>query len=106
MRVVSWNLNGTLANFLTPTIRDVVRAEVCDPARARGKLYGKPRIFNDLLSSQPLAFNLFGELQRDLTLASQLVAELTDGRFAEVTSVRFEESPGRSDLKYTGDPRR
>lgn len=93
----------SLANYLTPTIREVVRTEVCDPIRAAGKLFGKPRIFNDLLSSQPLAFNLFGELQRDRDLATQLIADLTAGRFAEVTSVGFEESPGRSDPKYTGD---
>ena len=59
-----------LSNYLTDTIRAVVRAEVLDAARGQGKLYGQPRIFNDLLSSQPLCFNLFGELQQDLPLAS------------------------------------
>ena len=37
-------------------------------SKSKAKLYGKPRIFNDLLSSQPLCFNLFGELAEDLNL--------------------------------------
>lgn len=93
----------TLANFLTETVRAVVRAEVCDPDASAGKLYGKPRIFNDLLSSQPLCFNLFGELTRDLPLASALVSSLSRGRFAEVTSIAFELSPGRGDPLYLSD---
>jgi hypothetical protein len=39
-----------------------VRREVIHPGRDRSKLYGQPRIFNDLLSIQPLSFNLFAEL--------------------------------------------
>jgi len=93
----------TLANFLTEPVRDVVRAEVCDPVASAGKLYGKPRIFNDLLSSQPLCFNLFGELTYDFHLASAVVSNLSDGRFTEVTSIAFEHSPGRSDARYLND---
>lgn len=93
----------TLANYLTDGIRDVVRAEVLDAKKRAGKLYGQPRIFNDLLSSQPLCFNLFGELQRDLERASRVVARLTNGRVARVTRIEFEHSPGRRHAKYTGD---
>ena len=93
----------TLANYLTETIREVVRAEVLDPAKRAGKLYSKPRIFNDLLSSQPLCFNLFGELQRDLDLASTVLGTLTDGRAQRVTAVEFEWSPGQGDPRFTGD---
>ncbi len=92
-----------LLNYLTCGIRDVVRKEVDDPVRSRGKLYGKPRIYNNLLSSQPLAFNLFGELSENLDLASSVLGEMTDGRVARVDAVEFEWSPGRSDLSYTGD---
>jgi hypothetical protein len=92
-----------LANFLSENIRSVVRSEVLDPRRSQGKLFGKPRIFNDLLSSQPLCFNLFGELCFDLPLASRLVRELTRGRFHEVVAVAFEHSPSRSDSKYSAD---
>lgn len=93
----------TLANYLTDTIKDVVRAEVLDPSKSKGKLYGKPRIFNDLLSSQPLCFNLFGELQRDLPLATKVFNELVPNGIQEVTAVEFEYSPGRGDERYTGD---
>lgn len=94
--------NG-LTNYLTDTIRAVVRTEVLDPARDRGKLFAQPRIFNDLLSSQPLCFNLFGELQRDLALASRVLRRMTRGRVDHVTAIAFEYSPGRGDAKYTGD---
>lgn len=93
----------TLGNFLTEGIKEVVRAEVLDKSRSKGKLYGRPRIFNDLLSSQPLCFNLFGELQRSKELASTLVSQLTNGRFIEVMAVEFEYSPSRSDGRYTND---
>jgi hypothetical protein len=59
-----------LANYLTPTIRRVVSDEVLGPDRDHSKLYSAPRIFDDLLSSQPLCFNLFGELKEDLTTAT------------------------------------
>ena len=92
-----------LANYLTKPIQDVVRAEVCDPVASAGKLYGKPRIFDNLLSSQPLCFNLFGELTHNLHLASEVVSNLSDGRFTEVTSIAFEYSPGRGDARYLND---
>jgi hypothetical protein len=93
----------TLANYLTDPIRDVVRAEVLDPDKAAGKLYGQPRIFNNLLSSQPLCFNLFGELQQDLELATKVFRSLTDGRAERVLAIEFEYSPGRGDARFTGD---
>jgi hypothetical protein len=92
-----------LTNYLTDTIRQVVRREVLDPERSRDKLYGQPRIWNDLLSSQPMCFNLFGELQADLGLASRVFAKLLPGRVARVTAIEFEHSPGRGDPRYTGD---
>src|SRR5580658_4691518 len=77
----------TLSNYLTDTIRSVVRSEVLDAKRSKGKLYKKPRIFDDLLSSQPICFNLFGELQHDLELASRALRRLTRGRIDRVTSI-------------------
>ena len=92
-----------LNNFLTPAIQEVVRKEVDDPIRSRGKVYLKPRIYNNLLSSQPLCFNLFGELTRDLKLASHILGDMSNGRVAQVTEVEFEWSPGRGEKRYTGD---
>jgi hypothetical protein len=102
-RLVMPDAQTGLTNYLTDNIRDVVRREVLDPKRSAGKLFGRPRIFNDLLSSQPLCFNLFGELSLDLALASRVFADLAGGRIATVTAIGFEHSPGRGDAKYTGD---
>ena len=95
-----------LSNYLTQTIRDVVKSELeANSIRSvamRG-LYAVPRIFNNLLSSQPMCFNLFGELTFDLDLATQVVGDLTGGRVARVREIKFEYSPSRKNAKYTGD---
>ena len=90
----------TLSNYLTPNIREVVRRELDNPG---GKLYGAPRIYNNLLSSQPLYFNLFGELTLDLDLATRALADMSEGRIAKVRAIDFEFSPGRRDSSYTDD---
>lgn len=91
-----------LDNFLTEGVRRVVRREVIESVDPE-KLFGKPRIFNDLLSSQPLCFNLFAELEADLGTASAVVSELTGGRFTRVLAIDFEHSPGRGDPRYLDD---
>ena len=93
----------TLSNYLTDTVREVLRQEVLDKIKSKGKLYARPRILEDLLSSQPMAFNLFGELQQDLSLATSVFRPLSGGRIAEVTGIEFEYSPGRRDERYLGD---
>lgn len=92
----------TLSAYLTETIQTVVRREVLDTAKADGKLYGTPRIFNDLLSSQPLCFNLFGELQCDLEAATRTLRRRVP-TMAAVTAIEFEWSPGRDDTRFTSD---
>jgi len=94
---------ATLANFLNETIRQVVRNEVLNSDKRAGKLYAVPRLYNDLLSSQPLCFNLFGELQQDLTLASRTFGDLMPAHVKQVTAIEFEYSPGRSTATYTAD---
>lgn len=93
----------TLATFMTKTVRDVVRAEVLDGNTSAGQLYEEPRIYDNLLTSQALCFNLFGELQRNLRLASGAVGELLGEPTLEVTAIHFEYSPGRSDARFTAD---
>ena len=92
----------TLNNYMTDTIKEVVKKEVLSNSD-NGKLYGKPRIFNNLLSSQPLCFNLFAELQQDLKLATKVFKERCPHRVNEILSIEFEHSPGRGDMTYTGD---
>ena len=93
----------SLANYMTEVAKEAVRREVLDPVRSKGKLYGKPRIFDNLLSSQPLCFNLFAELQADLKAATAFVLAMGVEQVAEVTAIEFEHSPGRGDEAYTGD---
>lgn len=88
----------TLANYLTENIKSVVRAEV----QKTEKLYREPRIYDDLLSSQPLCFNLFGELHLDLDLASKVFQRIL-GQSVNVTGIEFEHSPGRGDPRFTAD---
>ncbi|WMX16502.1 PGN_0703 family putative restriction endonuclease [Aureispira sp. CCB-E] len=89
-------------NFLTDRIKALAQYEVYNIC-AQGGLIGEPRLWNNLLSSQPLCFNLFGELHFDLELASKFFREFFPERIKEVTAVKFEYSPGRGAAKYTGD---
>ncbi len=102
-RLLMPEAEDSLSNFITDVVRQVVREEVCNQESSKGKLFGKPRIFDNLLSSQPLCFNLFAELKRDIPLATDLVKELTSGRFRQVNAIEFEFSPGRRDTRYLGD---
>jgi hypothetical protein len=93
----------TLDNYLTEAIREVVYVEVQGHPQDAGQLYARPRIFNDLLSSQPLCFNLFGELRITPPLATAVFADLTSRRVGEAEVLRFEYSPGRRNPRYTDD---
>lgn len=92
----------TKANFLTENIRRLVREEVAK-AKRNNALIGEPRIWYNLLSSQPLCFNLFGELHFNLDLASKLFRKLFPDRVESVTAIKFEFSPARGNNEYTGD---
>jgi hypothetical protein len=95
-----------LWNFLTPAIGELVRREYlanASASREHQKVYGHPRLFADLLSSQPLAFNLFGELALDLPKASTAARRLWPDRVERVTRVEFEWSPGRWNARYLGN---
>jgi hypothetical protein len=78
----------------------VVRKELFDEGRDRGKVFGKPRIFDNMLSSQPLCFNLFGELSLDLDAATDVARILWPDRVDMIRSIKFEHSPGRGDANY------
>ncbi len=93
----------TGANFLTKGIFEIVKQEVQNK-HVDGKVIKEPRIWNNLLSSQPLAFNLFGELKLNLNLASLVFNSLfPDRKIKDVKDIWFEYSPGRKNMQYTGD---
>lgn len=93
----------TGANYLTDSVFEIVKDEVKN-AKNVGKVISEPRIWNNLLSSQPLAFNLFAELKLNGQLATKVFKELyPDLGIERITNIEFEHSPGRKDIKYTGD---
>lgn len=90
------------ANFLTPKIRLLVEYELLRKGNFK-KLIKEDRMWENLLSSQPLCFNLFGELHFDHKLATKFFRKLFPDRIQTVTEVLFEYSPGRGNKKFTGD---
>ena len=91
--------DDTTSNFLTGTIARAVEEAKQQP----GALISAPRIYDNMLSSQPLAFNLFAELQHDLELASAVGRLLWPDLVHTVESIRFEWSPGRGDVRFLGN---
>jgi len=88
-------------NFLTPTIAFTTWREVV--YRELNAVYDFDRLRQNLLSSQPLCFNAFAPLKRDLNLATRVFAELLPGFIAEVEDVLFEHSPARGHPAFTAD---
>lgn len=89
-------------NFLTENIRNLVVEEL-DKAKDTKALIQEDRMWGNLLSSQPLCFNLFGELRFDRNLATIFFKNLFPERVDEVTKVLFEHSPCRGNNNFTGD---
>jgi hypothetical protein len=81
-------------NFLMPNIRKLVTEKI-PVIRAKGGLVGEPKIWNNLLSSQPLCFNLFGELSLDLPLATKYFQILFPEEVSAITKIDFEYSSKR-----------
>jgi hypothetical protein len=101
-RIAAADAEHRLGNYLTDTIRQVVRDEL-EAAVGEQKLFSTPRIYDDLLSSQPLCFNLFGELKANLDVATALARHLWPDRAERVTRLEFEHSPGRGNPAYLGN---
>jgi hypothetical protein len=89
-------------NFLTDNVKDCVDESIIQ-ARINGGMIAEPRIWNNLLSSQPLCFNLFGEMYYDHGLATEFFNALFPEKVKTVEKLSFEYSPNRGNLNYTGD---
>ncbi|MFO1135989.1 MAG: hypothetical protein U1E30_12495 [Rhodoblastus sp.] len=83
------------ANFLTPAIHRCVRSRI-----KAGPGVEPFRCLRNLLSSQPMAFNLFGPLCDDAVLAARLLDPLLPGG-AQSAEVRIEWAPPRAE--HLGD---
>ena len=89
------------SNFLSLDIAKLALREMV--YRENGAMIDADRLWNNLLSSQPLCFNVFGNLKLDLTKASSFFRELLPDFVASVEDIYFEHSPGRGDATYTED---
>lgn len=92
---------NTGANFLTENIFEVVKNSLIN--KERGAKIEETRLFTNMLSSQPLAFNLFGEMVLDKKLANVFFSSIFPKRIESVENIIFEHSDGRGDSEYTGD---
>lgn len=89
-------------NFLSPDVAHLVRREMV--YREPGAFIDQRRLYGNLLSSMPLAFNLFAPLRFDTDLAARVIRSLIpDIGLAQVLNVCFEHSPGRDRTELTGD---
>lgn len=91
----------TGVGFLAPDIAKITRREVA--YREIGALIEERRLWENLLSSQGLTFNLFARASADRAYATRLFATLFPDLIADVTGFAFEHSPGRGDPRYLGD---
>lgn len=90
----------TGANFVTKNALAAVQARLA--AKEPQQSWDQQGLWADLLSSSALAFNLFGDLAADLERADRAVHTWWPDTPGTVCDVRFEHSPGRLDLAYTG----
>ena len=89
-------------NFLSPEIAHIARQEIA--YRELGAFIDQRRLYSNLLSSMPLAFNLFAPLRLDLELAAKVVRRLMPGiDLTRVLHILFEHSPGRCRDDLTSD---
>ncbi|MEP7112929.1 MAG: hypothetical protein ABI862_06665 [Ilumatobacteraceae bacterium] len=91
------------ASFLTSAAWDAARARSAyiEPRQS----IDHQRLWADLLSSDALTFNLFGDLAADLTLATRAVHGWFPDMRGRVKGVRFIHSPGWLDPAFTNSLR-
>ena len=89
------------ANFLSQDVHRLARRELA--YREPGAMFEEKRLYENLLSSTPLALNLLGPLKLDRDLAEAFVREIAPEYEGRVCAVTFEHSPGRGDRTFTDD---
>jgi hypothetical protein len=91
------------ANFLTTNAVAAARARTSfvEPHQ----MFDHQGFWADLLSSEALAVNLFGDLAADLDRADRAVHTWWPGAPGRVSDVRFAHSPGRFDPSYSNSLR-
>ena len=89
---------ATGATFLTAPALDAARARTStvEPHQS----FDHQRLWADLLSSEALSFNLFGDLGADIGRADRAVHRWWPDTPGTVRDIRFAHSPGRLDPSY------
>ena len=82
-------------NFLTRGIFEVAKRRIAKGAGAVDPY----RLLHNMLSSQPMCFNLFGELALDVGLATRLTRSLWGEHIGQVRRICFEWAPTPAPLK-------
>jgi hypothetical protein len=93
------NGNINRKNFLTANIVRVVEQTIQERRATDSGIIEEDRLFNNLLSSQPLCFNFFGEFKIDTEFALQLLKQFWP-ELTTVKDVAFEFAPSEN---YTKD---
>ena len=88
-------------NFLSPAIAKLAFRE--SVYREVGAVIEQERLWTNMLSSQPLCFNLFGSLKLDPGKATRFFQHLFPDYVASIEGIYFEHSPGRGDSAFTED---
>ncbi len=88
-------------NFLSLDITKLVLRE--SVYREPGAMIDEERLWSNLLSSQPLCFNLFGGLKLDADKGNRFFRQLFPDLVESVTGIYFEHSPGRGNPAFTED---
>ena len=88
----------TGANLVTPAALDAARRRMAVVERHQS--IDHQRLWADLLSSEALAFNLFGDLAADPRRADRLVRSWFPDAPGPVREIRFLHSPGRLETQW------
>jgi hypothetical protein len=92
----------TGCNFLTEKIWMIAKNEM-NKAKNTRAFYDEERMIDNLLSSQPLCFNVFGEFLDRKEVLLKILNDLKPNLMDKINDIKFEYSPGRGDKRYTGD---
>jgi hypothetical protein len=80
-------------NFINHDAVKAVKETLAERSQASGKgMISEDRLYNNLLSSQPLCFNFFGSLKYNLPLATELFKKYYP-QVKEITGIHFEFAP-------------
>ena len=99
--MVSARVGQRGVNLIDPSLIPLVQWEIA--YREVGAVIHTERLWNNLLTSQALTFNLFGPLKQRPALATTVMRRLVPDLVADVTEVLFEHAPGRGHPRYTAD---